>query len=519
MTLRTILGGFVMTIIATGCGKKADTPPSPTAPVATAPDVAPTPDAAPASDAAPQPTWSTLAGSVTLPTGIALRLLVKRADGSAGPSATLDIPDQNLKGGALTDFVDDGTTLSFVFAPPGAPPAARAVFRATREADGHYRGHLEQGGMKAPLELVPTDAGELAERNRPQTPKPPFPYPTEALTIAVDGGELACTLALPANASPENPAPALIMRTGSGAQDRDETLFEHRPFLLLADALAKAGVATLRCDDRGAGSSSPGRREDDLGVFEADARKMLGALGDRATIDPSKIGVLGHSEGAITAASLVAADAAPADSARGPIRAAFGVLLAGPGRSGREVLVHQNRDIVLQQGGTPEQAEAIAQAVDKLLLAIDADTATQTAIASSVADAIMAANPGFPESKEDLVARFVATNGEPWMRSFVKSDPRPHLAKAEVPVLALFGEKDVQVPVEHAAALEAALVGAKPTVEIVIVPGVNHLFQTSQTGAVSEYALNEETMRPEVVDRVTGWIARTVGLVKTDRME
>lgn len=508
--------GLLMTAALGACSK--ETPPAPTPPTAaidaaatttSADTLAPPPDTT-----APEPaSWQALAGSVALPGGLALRLLVKRSP-DAPNTWTLDIPDQNLANGPLTDLVENGDTLSFAFQPKGAPPAARGVFTATRASDGTYRGHLEQAGQKFPLELTVSTTSTLPARSRPQTPQPPFPYPTIDLKVAVDGGELACTLALPATASKERPAPAVIMRTGSGAQDRDETLFEHKPFLLLADALARAGVASLRCDDRGAGNSVAARRDDDLAVFLADAKATLAALASRDEIDPTKVGVLGHSEGAMTAAELIggATDGPPIDTPKGPVRPAFAVLLAGPGRSGREILVHQNRELILGQGGTPEQAEAVATAADGLFLAFEADADTLAARAGALADATLAAaGPNPPEPRELLVARFQALSKEPWMRSFVKNDPRPHLAKASVPVLALFGDKDTQVPKSDAEALRKA---ASDKVEIEVIPNVNHLFQPARTGTASEYALIETTMEPAVLARITTWVARTVSLSK-----
>lgn len=505
-----------MTAALSACSKEP--PPAPTPPTAAANTTMPSPEPAPdtttpvdSHGGAPDDVaaaWQALTGAVTVPGGIALRLLVKRTkDG-----LTLDIPDQNLANAPLTDVSETGDTLSFAFQPKGAPPAARGVFTATRAADGSFRGHLEQGGQKFPLELTPSATGTLTERARPQTPKPPFPYPTHELKVAVDGGELACTLALPADASKQKPAPALIMRTGSGAQDRDETLFEHKPFLLLADAFAKAGIATLRCDDRGAGQSVAARREDDLGVFLADAKATFAALALRDEIDPTRVGVLGHSEAAMTAAELIDGEAPPIDTAKGPLKPAFAVLLAGPGRSGREIIVHQNRELVLGQGGTREHADAVANAADALFLAFEADPDTLAAKAAALADATLAAaGPNPAEPRETLIARFKALAAEPWMRSFLKNDPRPHLAKAEVPVLALFGAKDTQVPPGDADALRQS---ASKHVEIEVIRGANHLFQPAQTGTVSEYALLETTMDPEVLTRITGWVARTVSLVK-----
>ncbi len=469
----------------------------------------------PAPDSAPAPTASYLHGTITLPGDMKLRFVVARTPGRV----TLDIPDQRLVGAPITDFVEDGDTLTFSFAPPGAPASALARFSAKREADASYRGTLDQGGMKLPITLSPSSEEELAKKNRPQTPTPPFPYPTHELTIAVDGGLLACTLALPAGPGPH---PAIAMRTGSGAQDRDETLFEHRPFLVLADAFAKGGIATLRCDDRGAGASAQARQEDDLAVFADDARRMLVTLAERPEIDRTKLGVLGHSEGGITVATLVAEDAPPIVTSQGPIRPAFGVTLSGPVLSGREVLVQQNKDLVRDQGGSAEHIEAIGRTVDALFAAIaeGADEATLDQRAADLADAaIAAAGPNAGQTREQLIAQHKSLAQNPWMRSFVRSHPLHDLVKSRVPVLALFGANDWQVKADaHATALSKAL-KAEQRVAVEIVPRTNHLLQTTDTGALAEYAELEETMSPTVLARVVTWTRESVGLEKPSELE
>ena len=494
---------------------RTDTAPAPTPTHDSAP--APTPEPAPAPDSAPVPaqTASYLHGTITLPGDLKLRFVVARTP----EGVTLDIPDQRLVGAPITDFVEDGDSLTFTFAPPGAPASALARFSATREADAAYRGTLDQGGMKLPITLTPSSEKELAKKNRPQTPTPPFPYPTHELTVAVDGGSLACTLALPAGPGPH---PAIAMRTGSGAQDRDETLFEHRPFLVLADAFAKGGIATLRCDDRGAGASAQARQEDDLAVFADDARRMLVTLADRPEIDRTKLGVLGHSEGGITVATLVANDAPPIVASQGPIRPAFGITLAGPVLSGREVLVQQNKDLVRDQGGSAEHIEVIGRTVDALFAAIGdgADDATLDERAGALADASIAiAGPNAGQAREQLVAQHKALAQNPWMRSFVRSHPLHDLVKSRVPVLALFGANDWQVKAEtHATALREALT-TEQRVVVEIVPRTNHLFQTTETGALAEYAELEETMSPAVLARLVTWTRTSVGLEKPSDLE
>jgi hypothetical protein len=444
-----------------------------------------------------------------------LRFIVARSpDG-----VSLDIPDQRLVGAPVADFLEEGDTLTFSFAPPGAPASAVARFSATREADGTYRGTLDQAGMKMPITLTPSAERELAKKSRPQTPTPPFPYPTHELTIAVEGGTLACTLALPTGPGPH---PAIAMRTGSGAQDRDETLFEHRPFLVLADAFAKGGIATLRCDDRGAGASAQARPEDDLAVFADDARRMLVTLAERPEIDRAKLGVLGHSEGGITVASLVAADAPTLETKAGPVAPAFGITLAGPVLSGREVLVQQNRDLVRDQGGSAEHIDTIGRAVDALFAAIAdaADEATLDKRAADLADASIAiAGPNAGQTREQLITQHKSLAQNPWMRSFVRSHPLRDLVKSKVPVLALFGANDWQVKADaHAAALREALTTDQRIV-VEIVPKTNHLFQTSETGALAEYAELEETMSPDVLKRLVAWTRTSVGLEKPNDLE
>ncbi len=421
-----------------------------------------------------------------------------------GDTGTIDIPLQQLTKAPIHDARADEREVSFGFTPPGAPAEVVVRFTAKKnDGDDGYSGEVDQLGTKLPLRLVPVASAEDFVAKRPQTPRPPFAYKTEQLALKVDGAELGCTLSLPEAEGARHPA--VVMFTGSGPQDRDETIFEHKPFLVIAHALANAKVASLRCDDRGVGQSTGDPAAGHIGVFAADGLAMIRALGERPEIDAKKIGVLGHSEGGIVAAELLAQG-----------EAAFGVLLAGPARSGREVSLKQNMDALIAQGVSPDKATVVEQAVDALFGAVadDAEPSVVEAKVAALAEAVVAArapSEGGPPAAA-LTAEFMQLAKSPWLRSWVKSKPAETLARSKAPILALYGEKDTQVPgADHAAVLKQAFEKAKKEGgEVEVILGANHLFQAAKTGKFSEYEEIEETIQPSVLSRIVGWIEKQV---------
>lgn len=360
-------------------------------------------------------------------------------------------------------------------------------------ADGKtLSGTWSQGPGTIVLNLTRTESAPILRR--PQTPKPPFPYKTIDVMVPnpkAEGVVLAGTLAVPPG---DGPFPAVVFITGSGAQNRDEELFVHKPFAVLADALARKGIASLRCDDRGVGKSTGKFDRATSADFATDAAAQLGFLRGRAEIDAKRLGLIGHSEGGLIAPMVAADDPG----------LAFLVLLAGPGVSGAELLKLQRRLILKASGLSGTAAENAAKATDRLveisMAAPDSESARK-----SVREAIRKTQPLAPATDVEAGA---AALSSPWMRYFLAYDPVPTLKRVACPVLAINGGKDLQVdPEQNLTVIEKALRDAgNQQVTARLLPGLNHLFQHAKTGAVSEYGTIEETFAPEAIQLICDWI-------------
>ena len=335
-----------------------------------------------------------------------------------------------------------------------------------------------------------------APPKRPQEPEPPFPYEAEDVTFPneADDVKLAGTLTLPDTA---DVYPAVVLITGSSPQDRDEALAGHRPFLVLADHLTRQGIAVLRYDDRGVAASTGDFAQATTEDFARDAEAAVAYLKTRPEIDADRIGLLGHSEGGLVAPMVATRSGG----------VAFLVLLASPGVTGEEILYEQGDLIGKAEGASASQVEANRTQRERLFAAIKQDT-DSAQVASDVRRILK--ESGLPAEAVEAQAEWAAS---PWFRYFLTYDPAPALEKVEVPVLALFGEKDLQVPAEaNRAAVEAALeAGGNEAYAVEVLPSLNHLFQTSETGAPSEYAQIEETMAPVVLETIAAWIRQHVG--------
>ena len=388
--------------------------------------------------------------------------------------------------------------------------AIGANYGGTVAGDGSYGGIFKQGllPLKLTFERIDTDAARrLLNPPRPQTPEPPFPYRTEQVTFTNpdDGLTLAGTLSLPdgRSSSDENlyaaPYPAAVLVSGSGPQDRDETLFGHKPFAVLADALARRGVAVLRYDDRGVGESAGDRVDATTATDAADARGAVKFLADRADVDP--VGVIGHSEGGLVAALLAAGH---------PDEIDFAVLLAGPGLVGREVLFTQAEAVIRAAGGD-DAAVAENRRLQSLLFdaAAVADDDARAARLAELVDAELAKLPGADrDAARPLTAAQADRVNAAWMRHFLTLDPVPALRAVRCPLLAIFGGKDVQVVAGPNAAAVRAAVAGNPDATVKIFPDLNHLFQPATTGLPAEYGTIETTLDPAVTDLAAGWIVR-----------
>ena len=420
--------------------------------------------------------------------GASLPIVIRVEQGPDGLATVMDSPAQNVRGLAVTGLSDAGGVVRF------SVPAARGAFEGARSADGGvWTGAWSQGGASLPLVLTRAAAtAEPAGPARPQTPVPPFPYAAEDVTFRNEDADitLAGTLTLPPG---DGPFAAVVLLTGSGAQDRDETIFDHRPFAVWADALTRRGMAVLRFDDRGVGGSGGGGPDETSEDFAGDAAAAIAWLRTRPEIDPARIGLMGHSEGGMTA-PLAVSRGAPA---------AFVVMIAGQSVTGADIITEQAARLVAASGASPEQVAETRRVQTEIMAAIVANKDDGPA-AARAAEAILVA-AGQPAAQAQASVRGISS---PWYRWFASHDPAPALAALDVPVLALYGGKDLQVPADQNA---EALARVQPQAEIVVLPDLNHLMQTAATGLPGEYATIEETVAPEALTTVGDWIARVAG--------
>ena len=450
-------------------------------------------------------------GSVELPGGIKLNFEVALDKDSAGWGGTISIPQQAAKDLALSD-VSVGETIKFTLKVPN--PGANAVWEFTPAADGKTaEGTLKQMGQEFKSTMKALAAGEAAKgMNRPQEPNPPFPYKTEEVSIKVEKGghSLAGVLSIPEG---KGPFPGVILVSGSGPQDRDEQLLGHKPFLVLGDHLTRKGIAVLRYDDRGVGKSTGDFAAGTSDDFADDALAAVTFLAGRPEINPKQVGIIGHSEGGLIAPMVAAASPVPT----------FIVLLAGPGMPGADLLVLQGRLISEASGAKPEDAARNAEA-SRTIMQMFRDNKPDDEIRAALLKILQAELALEPTTKDkpaeertklanETATQQMMTMSSPWMRRFLQIDPTVALRKVKVPVLALNGEKDLQVPPkENLAGIASALKAAGNTsVTTKELPGHNHLFQTSKTGAPSEYADLEETFAPAALEAVTAWILDLAG--------
>ena len=336
-------------------------------------------------------------------------------------------------------------------------------------------GTFKQGALSVPLTLTPE-----AALKRPQTPVGPFPYTEEEVTFSNGDAHLAGTLVLPEGCTRKTPV--LIMVTGSGQENRDEEIFEHKPFAVIADALARAGVATLRFDDRGVGGSTGEVATATTEDFKEDALAGIKLLRERF----DKVGVIGHSEGG-TIALMLAAEG----------QADFIVSLAGMAVSGLETLVKQSRVSVENAGYTGKNVDTFCQAVQ------EAGYVRLHGGKMPFPDEL-----DLPNELKQAYQGVLTTIQTPWMIKFLSLDMRPLLGGIKCPVLAINGTKDVQVDCEsNLGALREGL-PANPKNRIEAIEGANHLFQHCTTGTITEYRNIEETFAPEALELMAAWMAQ-----------
>jgi uncharacterized protein len=435
----------------------------------------------------------------------ALTLVLHVQLGAAGYTATLDSPDQGSMGMAIDTLAFAGDSLHFEMR------RLQAAYAGRMSAGGDTLvGQWHQGGMTLPLSLARGLPAPVVKKARQET-WPPYPYDTVAVSVPnpnAKGVTLAGTLTVPRGSGP---FPAAVLITGSGPEDRDETIFGHRPFRVLADHLTRHGIAVLRLDDRGVGQSTGTFRDATSEDFASDALAAVAFLRGRKEIAPKKIGLIGHSEGGLIAPM----------AANRSHDVAFVVLMAGPGIAGDSILVLQSM-LVRRSLGIGEEELARERAVMRRLYAA-VRRGDSTAATAATHELVRLQLAGVPEERvkamggvDSIAAGGVRQMLSPWMRFFVTYDPAPALARLKIPVLALNGSKDLQVPPrEDLDAIRAALArGGNHDAKAIELPGLNHLFQTAETGSVTEYARIDETIAPIALDTISDWIAARTGTPK-----
>lgn len=380
--------------------------------------------------------------------GMSMRIVFNFTRTDSGTLAcTLDSPDQGAKGIAVEVVESDPAKLKVTV------KQINATYEGTLTA-GVLKGTFMQNGYSFPLEMKPG----TVNLNRPQTPQPPFPYATEEVTFTneKDSAVLAGTLVYPVEYNQDTAVPVVIMVTGSGQQNRDEELFAHKPFLVIADYLARSGIASFRYDDRGYAKSTGNVANATTEDFMQDAAAGVAWLRNQGK-KFSSVGVLGHSEGSTIAFMLAAKGEAD-----------FIVSFAGPGVKGDTILAWQINH-QMERSGMPNRT-----------------------------------------TKRE-VRQQVLSRGTAWQKYFIDFDPASVIATTRCPVMAVNGTNDQQVTPEQNFSVIECLLPKNPKNLLRLYNGLNHLLQHSSTGNPEEYGQIEETLAPEVLKDLKEWI---IGLEK-----
>ena len=417
-----------------------------------------------------------------------------------GFQATMDSPDQGAAGIGIDSVLYADGQLRIVMI------RLQGMYVGTMEpGDSTLRGTWTQRGVSFPLNLRRSITAIVV--NRPQEPKPPYPYKEEEVNFenSEAGVTLAGTLTLPRTGGP---FPAAVLITGSGPQDRDETIFNHKPFKVIADYLTRQGIAVLRYDDRGTAKSTGNFATATSLDFASDAKAAIRFLESRPEIDPKHVGLIGHSEGGLIA-PMVASTFSDV---------AFIVLLAGPSLPGTEIIIQQDSLIAVANGAKPETLREERMKQERLFGVITSQKDTSVMRKKLRADMLsMASQTNDTTSqadKETAIERTITQLTSPWFRFFLSYDPVPALEKVKCPVLALNGEKDLQVPpdADLAGIAQAVRKGGNRNVTVKKLKDLNHLFQHATTGSPMEYPKIEETFAPEALSVMADWIRQTVGM-------
>src|SRR6266700_2272007 len=402
----------------------------------------------------------------------------------------LDSPDQGISGLPAVKVSQKESAFHFEIL------VVSGVYDGTlNPAKTEITGTWTQSGVQQKLDFRRSD--QLLELVRPQNPTKPYPYREEEILFANASAKisLAGTLTLPPG---KGPFPAAILLSGSGPHDRDESLVGHRPFLVLADHLTRKGIAVLRFDKRGIGKSTGDYTNATTADFASDAEAVLAYLKTRKEIDPKKIGLIGHSEGGMIAPMV----------ATRSNEVAWIVLLAGPALKGEDTLLLQS-ELILKTAGVNDGQIANTREFNKQTYTLVRQEKDPAALESKLNALVQSSgmSASLPPAALQAQVRLMAS---PWFRFFLDYDPVPALRKTMCPVLALNGEKDLQIaPKENLAEIQKALQeGGNKDFQTAELPGLNHLFQHCPTGSPTEYGGILETMAPEVLNAVSDWLLK-----------
>lgn len=433
------------------------------------------------------------AGEVVL-NGVTLRQGLRFRSAPTGTIGLYESPDQMVSGVPVRELSREGNAVKFSIL-NGALTYAGSLAEDGQSLSGTL---TQQGQPAMALTFRKAAAAQPAAARRPQEPRAPFPYAVEEVSFANPAAPdvtLAGTLTLPPG---KGPFPAAILITGSGAQDRDETLAGHKPFAVIADHLTRNGFAVLRYDDRGTAKSTGDFTNGTSADFATDANAAFRWLAQHKQIDTKRIGFIGHSEGGMVAPIAMADND----------RVAFAVLLAGPGTKLDQLMLSQQRLIGTQMGRSEADLDKSEPFMAQIFAAVAKakdDAETEKAVEAILTPEARAA-VGMPADAP--VSMLTGRLASPWFRYFLNYDPVPNLARITVPVLALNGSLDRQVPAaDNMPAIRKALAGNKD-VTIAELPGLNHLFQTAKTGGLGEYEQIEETFAPAALDLMTAWLQK-----------
>jgi len=420
--------------------------------------------------------------------GTQLRLVFNITQTGKGYCSTMDSPDQGAKGIPVTSTNYENSILKLEVS------NAEIKYKGTLDKEGAFNGTFKQGGQSFPLILTKKKI-EKEIVVRPQEPIKPYPYYSEEVKFEnkKDKIKLAGTLTLPEK---NGKFPAVILITGSGPQNRDEELLGHKPFLVLSDFLTKNGIAVLRFDDRGTAKSTGDFKNATTFDFATDVEYAIEYLQKRKEINKDKIGLIGHSEGGIIA-PIIASENKDID---------FIVLMAGSTLRGDKLLLLQKYKIETQMGINKQVVESNQQIFAGAYKIILNENLKKEVLYDTLSHYFISKyGKALPENQKDaLINQLTST----WMINFIRLDPVVYLEKVSCPILAINGNKDLQVPSkENLEVIENIFRKSENTkVKIKELEGLNHLFQECETGATSEYATIEQTISPIALKEILNWI-------------